>query len=71
MKTSTKVAPHVKGKVRGKGPTAQLRYLLPGRHPIQSTTSSLLPKTTTTMTKHGEPDMQQFWSMEAIGTNAP
>ena len=59
--------------VRGEGPTAQqskLGYLLSG--PVLSSlhcasSSILLQLTSTTATPH-EPDLEQFWSVEAIGT---
>ena len=62
--------------VRGEGPTAQqskLGYLLsgPSSYPVSQSTSCILLQITTTMTKSEEPDIQQFWSMEAIGTSVP
>ena len=60
--------------VRGEGPTAQqskLGYLLSGPMPysISQTTSSILLQITSTVTTSKEPDLEQFWSVEAIGTN--
>ena len=58
--------------VRGEGPTAQqskLGYLLSGPVPssLDYASSSILLQLTTTATPH-EPDLEQFWSIEAIGT---
>lgn len=62
--------------VRGEGPTAQqskLSSLLsgPSSYPVSQSTSSILLQIITTMTKPEEPDIQLFWSMEAIGTSVP
>ena len=62
--------------VRGDGPTAQqskLGYLLSGPLPcpVHQSTSSILLQITSTVTKPDEPNLEQFWSVEGIGTNAP
>ena len=59
--------------VRGEGPTAQqskLGYLLSGPVPssLQEASSSILLQLTSTTTTPKEPDLEQFWSVEAIGT---
>ena len=59
--------------VRGKGPTAhqsKLGYLLSGPlpYPISQSTASILVQITSAITKPGKPNVEQFWSMEAIGT---
>ena len=59
--------------VRGERPTAQqskLGYLLSGpvlSSPHCASSSILLQLTSTTATPH-KPDLEQFWSVEAIGT---
>ena len=59
--------------VRGQGPTAQqskLGYLLSGPVPSspQEASSSILLQLTSTTTAPHEPDLEHFWSIEAIGT---
>ena len=61
--------------VRGQGPTAQqskLGYLLSGPVPSspQEASSSILLQLTSTTTAPHEPDLEHFWSIEAIGTTA-
>lgn len=63
--------------VRGKGPTAQqskLGYLLSGPLPTalsECTSSALLQFTSTvTMQEPKVPNIEQFWSIEAVGTEA-
>ena len=60
--------------VRGNGPTAQkskLGYLLSGPlpYPANQSTSSILLQITSALTKPEEPNLEQFWSIEGIGTN--
>ena len=59
--------------VRGNGPTAQeskLGYLLSGPlpYPVDQTTSSVLLQITSASIKPEEPNLEQFWSIEGIGT---
>ncbi|XP_065911263.1 uncharacterized protein [Dysidea avara] len=63
--------------VRGKGPTAQqskLGYLLSGQLPtalFECTSSALLQLTSTMTTQELKvPNIEQFWSIEAVGTEA-
>ena len=60
--------------VKGNGPTAQkskLGYLLsvPLPYPVNQSTSSILLQITWALTKAEEPNLEQFWSIEGIGTN--
>ena len=62
--------------VRGQGPTAQqskLGYLLSGPLPsaVSESTSAALLQITSVLTtnKNSVPDLQGFWSVEAVGTN--
>ena len=59
--------------VRGDGPTAQqskLGYLLSGPlpSPLPELSSSVLLQLTSEITAPATPDLEQFWSVEAIGT---
>ena len=59
--------------VRGDGPTAQLSklgYLLSGPvpSPLLESTSSVLLQLTSTVPDPEAPDLEQFWSVEAVGT---
>jgi len=59
--------------VRGDGPTAQqskLGYLLSGPVPSspQEAPSSILLQLASTVISPTEPDLEQFWSIEAVGT---
>jgi len=60
--------------IRGKGPTAQrskLGYLLSGPLPTtisEATSSALLQITSMTTIEPGKPDIERFWSIEAVET---
>ncbi|XP_065886666.1 uncharacterized protein [Dysidea avara] len=61
--------------VRGDGPTAQqskLGYLLSGPvpSPLQESSSSVLLQLTSAVPTPEAPDLEQFWSVEAIGTTS-
>ena len=60
--------------VRGEGPTAQkskLGYLLSGPLPSSSNQlSSVLLQINSTISQPQDPDLQYFWSVETIATNA-
>ena len=60
--------------VRGDGPTAQksrLGYLLSGPLPcLSNQVSSLMLQINTTISQSQDPDLQCFWSVETIATNA-
>ena len=67
----TFVQDHIVG---GNGPTAQkskLGYLLSGPlpYPANQSASPILLQITSALTKPEEPNLEQFWSIEGIGTN--
>lgn len=60
--------------IRGEGPTAQkskLGYLLSGPLPLSNNqVSSVMLQINTTISQPQDPDLQYFWSVETIATNA-